>query len=129
MNRITRHVAAWIACFAILLAALAPSVSLALSVAHDSGASWVEVCSAQGSKFVKVDGKQSGTPWAPAKAMQAEHCPFCLTHAGSMGLPPAAGFLLSLPNGTPMRPTLYFQSPRPLFIWAAPQSRAPPALS
>ncbi|WP_102295618.1 DUF2946 domain-containing protein [Janthinobacterium sp. AD80] len=131
MTLFTRRLAAWIACFAILLAALAPSISQAVANAkQQSGSGWAEICSVAGIRFVQVvedgtteDGKSAG------KAMQMEHCAFCSTHAGSAGLPPT-GPVLPLPvaMGTAIFPALYYQSPAPLFIWSTAQSRAPPAL-
>ena len=129
MTLFTRRFAAWIACFAILLAALAPSISQAVANAkQQSGSGWAEICSVAGIRFVQVvedgtteDGKSAG------KAMQMEHCAFCSTHAGSVGLPPT-GPVLPLPvaMGTAIFPALYYQSPAPLFIWSTAQSRAPP---
>lgn len=131
MTLFTRRLAAWIACFAILLAALAPSISQAVANAkQQSGSGWAEICSVAGIRFVQVvedgtteDGKSAG------KAMQMEHCAFCSTHAGSAGLPPTSPVLpLPVAMGTAIFPALYYQSPAPLFIWSTAQSRAPPAL-
>ncbi|MGK5060690.1 DUF2946 domain-containing protein [Janthinobacterium sp. LB2P49] len=129
MTLFTRRFAAWIACFAILLAALAPSISQAVANAkQESGSGWAEICSVAGIRFVQVDdgaadGKSGG------KAMQMEHCAFCSTHAGSVGLPPTSPVLpLPVASGTAIFPALYYQSPSPLFIWSTAQSRAPPAL-
>ena len=131
MTLFTRRFAAWIACFAILLAALAPSISQAVANAkQESGSGWAEICSVAGIRFVQVvedgtteDGKSAG------KAMQMEHCAFCSTHAGSAGLPPTSPVLpLPVAMGTAIFPALYYQSPAPLFIWSTAQSRAPPAL-
>ena len=131
MTLFTRRLAAWIACFAILLAALAPSISQAVANAkQQSGSGWAEICSVAGIRFVQVvedgtteDGKSAG------KAMQMEHCAFCSTHAGSVGLPPTSPVLpLLVASGTAIFPSLYYQSPAPLFIWSTAQSRAPPAL-
>ena len=129
MTLFTRRFAAWIACFAILLAALAPSISQAVANAkQESGSGWAEICSVAGIRFVQVDdgaadGKSGG------KAMQMEHCAFCSTHAGSVGLPPTSPVLpLLVASGTAIFPALYYQSPSPLFIWSTAQSRAPPAL-
>lgn len=128
MTLFTRRFAAWIACFAILLAALAPSISQAVANAkQESGSGWAEICSVAGIRFVQVDdgaadGKSEG------KAMQMEHCAFCSTHAGSVGLPPSPVLPLPVASGTAIFPALYYQSPSPLFIWSTAQSRAPPAL-
>ena len=129
MTLFTRRFAAWIACFAILLAALAPSISQAVANAkQESGSGWAEICSVAGIRFVQVDdGAADGR--SGGKAMQMEHCAFCSTHAGSVGLPPASPVLpLRLSSGTAIFPALYYQSPAPLFIWSAAQSRAPPSL-
>ncbi|MCL6484057.1 MAG: DUF2946 domain-containing protein [Janthinobacterium lividum] len=131
MTSFTRRCAAWIACFAILLAALAPSISHAVANAkQQSGSGWAEICSVAGIRFVQLvqvddgaaDGKTGG------KAMQMEHCAFCSTHAGSIGLPPSPVLPLLVASGTAIFPALYYQSPSPLFIWSTAQSRAPPGL-
>jgi hypothetical protein len=132
MTLFTRRFAAWIACFAILLAALAPSISQAVANAKpESGSGWAEICSVAGIRFVQVLPANDGATdeKSGGKAMQMEHCAFCSTHAGSVGLPPA-GPVLQLPvaSGTAIFPALYYQSPAPLFIWSAAQSRAPPSL-
>lgn len=124
----TRRIAAWLATFAILLAALSPTVSHAMAAVR-GGASWVEVCTATGPALVKVAGEPA--PAAPAKGGSApdlahfDHCPFCSTHAGTAGLPPAAA-ALPVVTGAPTLPELFLRAPRPLFAWAAGQPRAPP---
>lgn len=130
MTLFTRRFAAWIACFAILLAALAPSISQAVANAkQESGSGWAEICSVAGIRFVQVDNDGAAAEKSGGKAMQMEHCAFCSTHAGSVGLPPASPVLpLLVASGTAIFPALYYQSPSPLFIWSTAQSRAPPAL-
>ncbi|MCM2566179.1 MULTISPECIES: DUF2946 domain-containing protein [Janthinobacterium] len=129
MTLFTRRFAAWIACFAILLAALAPSVSQAVANAkQESGSGWAEICSVAGIRFVQVDDDGGADGKSGGKAMQMEHCAFCSTHAGSVGLPPSPVLPLPVAGGTAIFPALYYQSPSPLFIWSTAQSRAPPAL-
>ena len=90
----------WIACFAILLNALAPSVSHAIAFSRGVPATW-EICRADG-------------------------CAYCQTHAGSFGLPPAT--LASLPvTGMRLTPFLFYRAPLPLAVWATAQPRGPPA--
>ncbi|MFC0132847.1 DUF2946 domain-containing protein [Massilia eurypsychrophila] len=126
MRRITHRFAAWIACFAMLVAALAPSVSHALSMSR--GGTWSEICSVGGTKFVKVSLDQGGiADPATQDSIHLEHCPFCATHAGSFALPPNAGFILPLIETQDTHPFLFFQAPHPLAIWTVAQSRAPPA--
>lgn len=130
MSLFTRRFAAWLACFAILLAAMAPSISRTLAAASHAGAGWAEVCSDAGAKLVKLSGGHAPASPSPADpGLHAEHCPFCSTHAGTLALPPGLTPVLPLALGSPVLPSLYYQAPRPLFIWAAAQSRAPPVLS
>lgn len=124
-----RHWTAWIAAFAVLLAALAPSISQAVFASRGSPAGFGEICSVNAPKLVKVEheGHHSSSSLAE-KGLHFEHCSFCFTHAGSVGLPPAADLVLPVPIGTQPMPSLFYQSPRPLFVWATAQSRAPPSL-
>ena len=126
MKKITRRFAAWIACFAMLFAALAPSISHAWSLAQ--GEVWTEICSVGGTKRVSVSA-QHGSTTDPAKtdAAHLKHCAFCATHAGSLALPPGAGLTIALIDTQDSLPFLFFQSPHPLAIWTVAQSRAPPA--
>lgn len=125
MKRITRHFAAWIACFAMLFAALAPSISHAVSLSQ--GETWAEICSVGGTKFVKVDGDANPVAdLASESSIHVEHCPFCSTHGGSFAVLPSAGFTIPLIESQDSYPFLFFQSPHPLAIWTSAQSRAPP---
>jgi hypothetical protein len=131
MNLFTRRFAAWAACLAILMSALAPSVSHALALARGSDIAWMEVCSVAGIKLVKADisVKKAGAPVSHDALGPSGHCPFCSTHAASFALPPAASALFQVAGTASMRPLLFYQSPRPLPIWTDAQSRAPPRFS
>lgn len=113
---------------AILLAALAPSISHALSDPAESRSLWAEICSSAGLKLVKLElGEPS--PVSPAHGEPAsafDHCPFCQTHGGMPALPPSASLMLPAYQGSFPLPELFYRAPRPLFAWATPQSRAPP---
>ena len=131
-NRKIRRFIAWIASLSILLVAFAPSMSHAVASAGGGDASWMEICSSAGtrSRLVQVDDEHKPASSLPVqKAMQFEHCFFCFTHAGSFGLPPSTQIALSVLKGKPVLPSLYYQSPQPLFVWAAAHSRAPPVRS
>ena len=127
MNTITRRFAAWIACCAMLFAALAPSISHAMSAAR--GDAWTEICSADGVKMVKaMDGQ--GDPAAgdvDKSSGHLEHCPFCATHPSSVTLLPGSAWSIPIVVGHDRYPPLFFQSPSPLAAWTPAQSRAPPA--
>ena len=115
----------WIAALAILLASLAPSLSHALASA--TGASWVEICTAQGAKWIQAD--EDGAEPAPASANVLEHCPYCSLQAPTLGLPPATGW-----SQPPLRlaqelPLAFLAAPRTLHAWLSAQPRAPPPFS
>ncbi len=113
---------------ALLFAALAPSITAAMTAANGGG--WAEICTVSGAKRVKViDGEmfKSGSPMQ--KAMHLEHCPFCLTQGPTFALPSGTGLTLALFDIAEVYPLLFFQSPRPLAIWVAAQPRAPPTSS
>ena len=122
-----RTIVAWIACLALLLASLAPSIAQALQ--RGGPGTWTEVCTVLGSKLVAVDGRtDDSAPAVPAKHL-LQHCPFCSLHVTALGMPPAP---LSVPALAPLGftvPELMLVAPRTLFAWATAQPRAPPQLS
>ncbi|MGE5650004.1 MAG: DUF2946 domain-containing protein [Bacillota bacterium] len=125
-----RYVAAWITCFSILLAALAPTIFHALSAARERHSYPADICSMSGPVADGMATRAAHHSPAPAQNGAAfEHCPFCLTHAGSFGLPPLSPSPLAVTRQAFLLPALFAQSPRPLFVWATPHSRAPPAFS
>lgn len=117
----------WIACFAVLLNALAPSISHAIAFGKGVPATW-EICRADGSR-VTVSGlitnDDSDKKPGAAKAM-GEDCAYCQTHAGSFGLPPVTHASLPVQGMQPY-PFLFYRAPQPLAVWSAAQPRGPPA--
>lgn len=114
-----------LACMAMLVAVLAPSVSHALSDAGKSRSLWTEICSSAGLKTVRLDtGPQSPAHGEPASAF--EHCPFCHLHGGMPAMLPSIAFVLPAYQAGSFLPALYYHAARPLFAWSSPQSRAPP---
>ena len=117
----------WMACCAILLAALAPTLSRALTVAQGGAVPSLEICSVAGGMNM-VPLKLSLDDSTPAKnAMQMGDCPCCGMHAAVLALPPvslapASGALI-----TGLLPVLFYQSATPLFAWTPLQPRGPPA--
>ncbi len=125
-SRVGRKFSSWMAILAILVGALAPTLSHALR--GDTPDGWVEVCSRLGSKWVSVDATDETAP-APqtAPAADFEHCSFCSLSSGAVLLPsPQAMALLALQFEVPLR---YLAAPRTPFAWQAAQARAPPPLS
>lgn len=129
MSRRRLKLVSWIACLAMLLSALVPALSHAF-VSADAG--WMEICSASGAKFVRIDGsgeKQSGSPKSPL-LHATDHCPSCGLHVADMDLPPAPPAELAAPL-LPAHdvPALFLHAPRTLHAWATAQPRAPPLKS
>lgn len=122
-----RRFFSWLALLAVLGGAMAPTVSHALN----SEGGWLEVCTAQGIKIIQVEsapGEQG--PSDPRHQIHLEHCPFCVPHAGSLGLRPAAEQVFRLPQDrSSFFPPLFFSAPQSLFVWVSANPRAPPALS
>lgn len=124
-RRSTRSVTAWIAMFAILLGALVPTLSHALSQ-PGNGKRMVQVCTVAGMKMVAVDDAAAKGKTDDANLLAAERCPFCATHAHFPALPSSPVPPFALRGGSESFPSLFFFAPRPLFVWAAAQPRAPP---
>jgi len=135
----TRHhrvISSWIAILAIVLNALMPTVSMALEGGRGGGAAngndWIEVCSVQGSTWVRLaaDGsllEQTGQKPKDAPAsVHGEHCLYCLTHAASFALPPVPALALSVWSQS--AELLLRHEPLALVsvAWRAPAARAPP---
>jgi len=134
----------WMACFAILLNALAPTISHAMTLASRDAtrapATW-EICRAPGST-VQTDGSHRllavgkfNKEFTPALALKkADHesmsmadCAYCLPHAGSVAILPPSFDLPGLAAGQALRPYLFHHAPRPLLALSAAPPRGPPA--
>ncbi|GGB99365.1 hypothetical protein GCM10007205_05850 [Oxalicibacterium flavum] len=125
----TMHRIAWIACFAILLAALAPAISHALAP-HTGQQAFVEICTAQGSKLIEAaDQKNPESPQPQQHTDHFEHCPFCKSNNVANGLPPTVFPLFATLQQPSHFPILFYQAPRGLFVWTTASPRAPPVLS
>ena len=128
MRLATRHgrVTAWIAIFAVLLAALAPSVARAW-LSPQKVMPWGEICTAGGMQTThdaapRPDSGQHG-------GAVFKHCPFCLTHAGHFALPTPAHELLQPAAASSESIQSAVATPAPRLIRVAAQPRAPPANS
>jgi len=135
--RQNRRLISWLACMAILLNALAPAISHAMASTQNESVLWAEICSVAGNKFVPVDfGQPASNQPADSKnrgdtqpMSSMQHCPYCLPHAGSVGVITGFSFELTQIDLSYSLPELFYQSPRTLFVWAASSPRAPPFFS
>jgi hypothetical protein len=117
-----RHPARWllfirIACLAILMNALAPSVSHLLASAR-SDLFTSSLC------ITDPTGKSAG-----GKTMAMEECGYCLPHAGSNGLLPVMFSGLGLTANHGLRPFLFYRAPKPLLALTAAPPRGPPSIA
>jgi hypothetical protein len=143
-QRTRRQFVAWIACLAVLAAALMPGLSQALAATHgmqqqyaatapshhaheNEGDQEDQDCTEHADAGADADAMPaSPIRHAPAHGLHAAHCPFCLLHADTLAPPPwVAGFI---PLQTPARraPPAFLNAPRPLHAWLPAQARAPP---
>jgi hypothetical protein len=110
----------WLAAFAILMSALAPAASQAVSLAQHGHGFAMEICSVDGSKM-KIDIQTED----PDLSNQPQPCPYCVTHSS---ITPAFNTNLTFeaPQSFALLPQLFYQSPKPLTVWVIPPSAAPP---
>lgn len=128
MHRASRRLCAWIATLAVLMAALAPAISQA--VGARGAATWIEVCTAGGSRWIASDpAAPAGEAPAPGLEHALDHCPYCSLHAPLADLPPAPAAALPDPGLDHVLPRAFLQAPRTLHAWRQAQPRAPPLVS
>lgn len=128
LSRFGRSLTAWIASFAILVAALAPALAQAVSgVGGDREGRSLEVCTLAGVKHVPLAGAAADPTRDDAPLLTPQHCPYCSVQFGAFLPARAATAILALPAASQSIPALYLQAPRPLYAWAMPGPRAPPA--
>lgn len=136
---ISNRLASWIAIAAIVFSALAPTISYAFSSKSTPQTLWQELCTAQGTKLIANDtipgsigqpGSQIPTqPSQDKMGMHFEHCLYCFSHAGSVGLPPAtASFVFVATGQTAQLAESYIAPVLPLYYQSANPSQAPPSL-
>ncbi len=119
-----RKLVHWIAALAILLGALAPAVSQALSLANNGQGFVVEICSSNGSKMTQVIGDDE-TSSSPA---MGSHCPYCVVQPIYLLLSISA-FDFAAPQSYVAQSSRLYQAPQILFAWVKLPSRAPPTQS
>lgn len=122
-RRVTRRLATWIAVLAVLMAALAPAISHAL--ASDGSSAWIEVCTAQGSRWLQADAER-GEDSTPGTGQTLKHCPYCNLHPNVLGIPPTPVMALPASESATAVPRAFLAAPHTLPVWTSAQPRAPP---
>jgi hypothetical protein len=130
MNRTINYCAAWMGCFVILLASMAPSISRVLIAFDTHAPSIIEICTMDGMVQITDDTAPYPTSAATQQVMHIEHCPFCLNNPLALGLTPAAPVSTQpVLSSYYQFPALFYQASTPLFAWLSAQPRAPPVLA
>ena len=117
----------WIAIVAILMNALAPSMSQVINASRNGELSLLDICFSPVSKNSKASLQARSDSGSDSQT--TVHCPYCLPHAGMVGLPPSKQLDVAVVLGHDVFPSLFYQSHTPLFSWVAAAPRGPPALS
>ena len=117
----------WIACIAIFLATLAPTVSRTLTVASGLAVPSLEICSVAGGMTMLPATLSTDTPDTSKGSMRMGDCLCCSMHADTLSVPPTSLVLASGELITGLLPELFYQSAAPLFAWTPVQPRGPPA--
>lgn len=122
MNLIKRRkLVHWIAALAILMSALAPAVSQALSLANNGQGFVVEICSTNGSKMTQVIGDEDSS----SSLAMGSHCPYCVVQPLYL-LPSISAFEFAPPQNYEAQFQFGYQAPQILSAWVKLPSRAPP---
>lgn len=117
----------WFACLAILLNALSPSLSYAFaSLQANANGTTVEICSASGAVYTQAYLAPAARSTTDSVLHHIEHCPFCMSHAGNVGLPPPTLSPLAVTTGHDHYRPLFYQAPRAPFAWLGASPRGPP---
>ena len=111
----------WIAALAIAMCALAPAVSQAVSLAKHGQGFVMEICAADGTKSLMNVQDDERTDLADSM----QPCPYCVTH-DDVTIAFNANLNIQSDQGFALFPKLFYQSPKPLTVWARPLSAAPP---
>ena len=115
------HLVHWIAVFAILMSALAPAISQAISLSHYGQGFSMDICSAAGNKLAIHVQKNEGAD----QTSLIKSCPYCV--AQSIIAPVFnTSLTFQAPQTLGLLPQLFYQSPQPLSAWLTPPSAAPP---
>ncbi len=122
-----RRLSLWLMC-AMLLAALAPTVSRARAWSQGIAVPWMEVCTANGQQQLAAttathlpaeQDLPSGQTWV-------DHCALCVLASDRLAPPSAPFEWQALPQAPPLGVALTDRAPSSVLHWTV-SSRAPPA--
>ncbi len=122
-----RRLSLWLLC-AMLLAALAPTVSRARAWSQGSAVSWMEVCTTEGRQQTvhNQQGNAQGDEGSVPGASMLDHCALCVLASDRMAPPPTPLSWQALPQAPPLLAQFDQDIPQAAPRWTV-HSRAPPA--
>ena len=120
-----------VAFLAMVMAVFAPTVSKIVA-AEPTGYNMVEVCTAEGMKWVSVSEIQqvssTGQQHEPVGAHDhGGDCPYCSLQTTKFLSVASQSFATT--SVVSLLPPLFYKASKPLFAWAHARSRAPPHIS
>ena len=122
------------AMFAILMNALAPTMSHAMAAWNGDAATW-EICRTEATASASDDRDgllvvgAAGKKITPSQMGMKQDCGYCAPHAGSHGLPPVLAALPAMGKAHGLQPFLLYRSPQPLRALSPAAPRGPPAFA
>jgi Protein of unknown function (DUF2946) len=124
-----RHLTSWLVCLAMMLSALAPTVSHALSRSMGKSVPWVEICTSMGIRMVQLESseKDSLPTSSSKKNTHFDHCPFCLSPGQGVAILQSADLAWPVPARLLEAPSRSLSAPRQVFVWESARARGPPA--
>ena len=121
--RIHRRFTTWLAMLALVMSALAPTVSQAVVMSSDRG-DWLEVCTTTGVMWVKADTAEAEDGTLPMVGHD-QGCDAC-THSVTGAPPMLTAIAVPALWLSSEQPQVRASSAHPAVPWASVQSRAPP---
>ena len=118
-TRLSRAITSWVAVLAVLMSALAPSISPAL--VKNGDVSWVEVCADGGSKWIDPSTGEEFPPSTHA----SDPCHYCVLHA-DVAISGPVSPRVPVADLAEYVARAFLNAPRVAHAWRAPHSRAPP---
>jgi hypothetical protein len=119
---------AWIALFAMLGVAFAPTVSAAVGAARED-VPWNPICTGEGMQNMALESRGDADGRSGHDLTHLfKHCPFCAMQPMAAALPSAP---LQLPGAERLheQPALFLSAPTPMYAWRHALSRGPPAFA
>lgn len=128
MSRFHRRLLACLCAGLMLFAAIAPTISQAMSVARGADSGLTPICTHSGLQWVDAaTGEARQAPADSGLSTHMERCPFCATQPPALPGYQRGTFVVPAPLAEEL-PFLFSHAPRPLAIWSRALTRAPPLI-